>query len=351
MKMKNRHDVLLARIPPLLSQMLGLDHGELDASLEDDSGADIVARGDGRIFVIEFKGSSGAATVAAAASQAGELAHRVSRTAIPLVAVPFMGSAGRSACERADVGWLDLSGNARIIARGLRIIIDGQPNKYRRPGRPSNVFAPKSARIARWLLAHPGKSFSQRDIARATLMDEGFVSRIVSRLVSEGYIERDESSAVSVKDATLLLDAWRDAYRFSHHTFFRGTVAARSGEALLMMVAKAIQQHQLRYATTGLSAAWLMTHFAAFRTASIYLEAEPTDDFKADLGFREDDRGANLWLIVPDDEGVLQSGKVIEGISCVHPVQAYLDLAGHPERSAEAAEHLRAAVIDGRRDA
>ena len=42
-----------------------------------------------------------------------------------------------------------------------------------------------------------------------------------------------------------------------------------------------------------------------------------------------------------DDEGVFQGAKAIEGISCVSPVQAYLDLHAMPERAEEAAEHLR----------
>ena len=48
------------------------------------------------------------------------------------------------------------------------------------------MFAPRSARVARWLLMHAAEPFTQRQIARATDMTEGFVSRIVSRLDHEG---------------------------------------------------------------------------------------------------------------------------------------------------------------------
>ncbi|MCX6924806.1 MAG: type IV toxin-antitoxin system AbiEi family antitoxin [Verrucomicrobia bacterium] len=34
-----------------------------------------------------------------------------------------------------------------------------------------------------------------------------------------------------------------------------------------------------------------------------------------------------------------------EGISCVHPVQVYLDLKNHPERSTEAAQALRQNIL------
>jgi hypothetical protein len=34
-----------------------------------------------------------------------------------------MGEVGRNACEEAGVGWLDLTGNAHIIAPGIRVIV------------------------------------------------------------------------------------------------------------------------------------------------------------------------------------------------------------------------------------
>ena len=58
------------------------------------------------------------------------------------------------------------------------------------PGRPARIFAPKSARVVRWLLMHPSESFSQRELARATDMTEGFVSRIVGRLEADSHLVR-----------------------------------------------------------------------------------------------------------------------------------------------------------------
>lgn len=52
------------------------------------------------------------------------------------------------------------------------------------------------------------------------------------------------------------------------------------------------------------------------------------------------DRGANVWLVVPKDVGVFHGQRKVEDIQCVHPVQVYLDLKGHPERATEAADEL-----------
>jgi len=64
-----------------------------------------------------------------------------------------------------------------------------------------------------------------------------------------------------------------------------------------------------------------------------------------------DERGANTWLVVPNDEGFFHGSEVREGIRCVHPVQVYLDLKAHPERSAEAASRLRQEYLKWRQDA
>jgi hypothetical protein len=46
-----------------------------------------------------------------------------------------------------------------------------------------------------------------------------------------------------------------------------------------------------------------MTHFAAFRVATFFVTEAPSAELKAKLGFREEARGANPWLVVPNDAG------------------------------------------------
>jgi hypothetical protein len=95
------------------------------------------------------------------------------------------------------------------------------------------------------------------------------------------------------------------------------------------------------HAATGLSGAWLYCKFAAFRIVSFYIIEQLSGNLLKSLGFREEERGSNVWFVVPKDEGVFQGSKKVEGIPCAHPVQVYLDLFGHPERAMEAANDLR----------
>ena len=91
---------------------------------------------------------------------------------------------------------------------------------------------------------------------------------------------------------------------------------------------------------TGLAAAWFYTRHASFRLASVYLASPAGRDVLDAIGTYEDERGANTWLLMPNDAGVFWESRIIDGVPCVHPLQAYLDLKAHPERAAEAAQEL-----------
>ncbi|MBM4118473.1 hypothetical protein FJ251_12205 [bacterium] len=344
MEPKAERGRMAVKVPEVLAGLLGVGLCDLEVRADDASGADLLVAA-GPTFVVVAIKSTAAAPIAAAAKKVKACAARIRRRSVPLVAVPFMGEVGRKACEEAGVAWLDLSGNAHIVGPGLRVIVEGKPNRFKTAGRPRSVFAPKSSRIVRWLLIHAGESLTQREIARATGLDEGMTSRLVARLAAEDYLIRDERGAVRAKDPALLLDSWREAYQFSKHTVLQGHIAARSGDALLRFVADALTQQKIEHAATGLAAAWALTRFAAFRIATVYLPADPSSELLDRLGFREDARGANLWLVVPNDEGVFQGAAEKDGIRCVHPAQVYVDLKGHAERAAEAADRLRTELL------
>lgn len=340
---------LVAEAPAVLASLLDVPQQAM--TIRAGTAAELLVSAAGHSFVVQAVAASSAGALAAYASRmAAAAARRQHRKAVPLLVVPFMGEAGRKVCEAESISWFDLSGNAHIVAPGIRIIVAGQPNRFRGPGRPASIFAPKSARVVRWLLENQDRALTQREIARATDMTDGFVSRIVSRLQDESYIVRQPTGALRVKDPAILLDAWRDEYRFDKHALLQGHVAARSGDALARFVGDTLAQDAVEHAATGLAAAWQMTHFAAFRIATFFIADLPSKGLREKLSFREDARGANLWLVLPNDAGVFHGAAPRNGLRCVHPVQAYVDLKAHPERATEAAERLRSELLNWRHD-
>ena len=77
----------------------------------------------------------------------------------------------------------------------------------------------------------------------------------VSSLDSEkdGYVSRENGSAIRAKDLSLLLDSWRESYQFSKHMIHRGHVPARSGDMLLKFLHKELVSRKVEYAATGRS--------------------------------------------------------------------------------------------------
>lgn len=362
-------ELVVARAAEVLSDVLGVPAATAPAARGIGRETGRVLNAAGHRFVVDALGGGVAAggPVAFKLPQIAAKAARVGKGAQPLLVVPYMSEQGRRVCEAAGASWIDLSGNARITAPGLRVLIEGRPNRFKARGRPADVFAPKSARVVRFLLMNPGKACSQREIARAVSLSEGFVSRIVARLEEAGYVTRSRVRAepalasaaskvadrrrtsraeIRVRDPSRLLDDWREAYRFDRHSVVEGHVGARSGDALAGFVGDVLMSEKIEHAATGLAAAWRMTRFAAFRTAVFFVMEPPAPYLLERLEFRETDGGGNLRLAVPNDAGVLQGATTREGLLCVHPVQAYLDLKAQSERAAEAAARLREDLID-----
>jgi hypothetical protein len=328
------------QILPLLTKFTGKPARKV-TSRRPASPFDLVIQAGDHKFFVDAKRLGTVAAVAPMLEQNKQRLSRQSKHDVPLLVVPFMGETGIRLCEEAGVSWLDLSGNARISAKGLYVYVDGRPNQFLRPGRPASVFAPKSSRVARKLLMAPEQRFTQRELAEATSLDEGFISKIVGNLEASALVIRDGDGRVHVRDPKVLLDAWHEAYDFSKHHVLPGHIPARSGDALLYQIADQLTKSKVAHAVTGLAGAWLHTRFAAFRVVTVYVAHRTDPEVLAGLGFHAGSKGENVWLVHPNDEGVLTGADEHEGVRCVHPVQVYLDLKGHSERAREAAQELR----------
>lgn len=336
-----KHSAPIDEICNLLTEYTGaplriVGEGELGAT----GRWDAVLEGPTVTFLVEYKSTAGVEAVGAALREIEKAAPRKSRW-VPLLVVPFMGEVGKEMCQHAGVAWLDLSGNARITMPRLRIAIEGKPNVHVSRGRPSDPFAPKASRITRILLLHPGVAWSQSDLVRKAEMDKGFVSRMIQRLEHAGLLERDAQGLIHVRSPGELLGAWRAAYDFSRHEIIRAVVAARSGPDLVQRVTEKLHESGIHYAATGLASAWAYAPFASYRTATVYVDQRLNAETMKTLGARESSTGANLWLVVPNDDGVFTGSNVLDTLVCVSPLQTYLDLKGQPERAEEAAEELR----------
>lgn len=297
-------------------------------------------------FVVTCRRASDAASIVGAIRRALDGGSR-SRGTRPLLCVLHMGPAGRKLCAEAGLGWFDLSGNADLRGTGLRIRIDGQRNRFPRPGRRSGFFAPKASRIARWLLIEHPTSLTFRDLVERSRLGKGYVSRVVAQMVASGLVSEVVANTYRVLDPEYLLEAWRDSYELEAHARLVGVVPPAEGPTNLRRIATVLAASGVRTVATGLAGAWLLRRHAEFRLTTLYVNRFPSADALAQLSFREEPRGANVWIVVPNDPGVFDGASEFDGIPCAHPVQVLLDLAGHPERASDAESDLRSSLRSG----
>jgi hypothetical protein len=297
----------------------------------------------GHRWAIEIKASSRPGQI----EQAAEQLKAFGKDAIGVLVVPYMSRGRAEAADKAGVNWMDLSGNAHIRAENLHVWVEGRPNELRPRGRPSSPFAPRSARVARVLLLDPDRWWRQKDLATATGLDDGNVSRIVRRLEGEQLLARRKRE-LRPRDPNLLLDAWAQDYRFDGHDILSGHISGGGIEGARALGGM-LRDQDIAHAFTGLAAAWALDKFARFRLITVYVDGDPRDVAES-IALRETDRGANVQLVGPNDLGVLDGARKPEKLRCVSPVQTYLDLLHLPERAKEAAEHLRSRHLRWSRD-
>ncbi len=331
----------VARLPDLLGDWLGEPVLEVLVNTKRDGvEIDVIARTTTRAAVIEVKATDDIAAL----DRALEHMRRIRREPgeIPVLVVPYMGPRARAWARDRQVSWVDLSGNADIRSPNLRVLVAGKPNRYAHSGRPANPFAPKYARVTRVLLSQAESWWRQRDLCAETSLSDATVSRAVGHLRGADLLETNSEGAVRARAPSVLLDAWAQRYSFADHRVHKFQTVDRTGNAALQSLAKKLAATRTTWAATGLAAAYMYTRFSDFRLTTLYVEELPREPEA--LGLHPVERGENVWLVLPRDDGVFYK-KVDQGAWCVHPVQVYLDLLTQPERAAEAAARLRADLL------
>ena len=146
-----------------------------------------------------------------------------------------------------------------------------------------------------------------------------------------------------ISEPGALLDAWRDAYeqddgrRISFYTTLHGSSFEEAARGILHAGpgnGKAV--------FASFSAAHWIAPYGRTGTQYFYADDSGLEQLKAGLKLSSADKGENVVVTVPKDDGVfLDTVEPASGAVCTSPIQTYLDLTAAGERGQEAAEHLR----------
>jgi len=264
--------------------------------------------------------------------------------AIPVVVAPYLSPRARDVCREEGVGYLDFMGNAFIVSESIFIEreVPGQPEAERRALR--SLYKPKSARILRCLLKAPERSWRTAELADAARVSTGLVSNVASALRDRAWAEQTDEG-LSLTDPNALLDSWAESYEPPRGEEFRRYTTLH-GSALAERLRGAAQGDG-RIALASFSAAQWRAAYVRHPTTYFYADEAGLAELDDLLDAKPAPRGANVVVVVPEEDGVLDDAvRVAEGVMVTSPVQTYLDLLQSGDRGGEGAEELRRRLLD-----
>lgn len=346
-ELESRVQALIAR----LCEDLSLRYRFRSAARHNRASPDLIVElgGSGKqrlILAVELKASAHSAAIAQVAEQARQAAAALD--AIPVVAVPRLGSRMAGRLRQQGIGYLDLHGKAFIRAPGLLVDRQSGDPDMSDNWAPSSAsfgspFADRSSLVLRHLLdnalAYPGV----RDLASHLHLSPGLVSRVLTRLKAEGYVQEDAKGGGRLLSVDLLLQDWVDFYkrRARRQRERRLYMHARDAEAIMNLLAESASSNALpKWALSFHAGASLVAPFARFSEVHVLLGGpvweESVRAFRDRFALEPAVEEANIILVEPYYREAWSYGvREIRALPVVSDIQLYLDLNVHPVRGRE----------------
>ncbi|HLH64747.1 MAG TPA: type IV toxin-antitoxin system AbiEi family antitoxin [Solirubrobacteraceae bacterium] len=250
-----------------------------------------------------------------------------------LVVAPWLSPRTRDLLAAEGINFLDLTGNALVRLESPALFIQSQGadrDPSPTPRGKARVRGPKAARLIRTLIdVRP--PYGVRDLAEATGLAPGYISRLLYALDDDALLERSKRGQVESVDIAALLRRWAESYELFRSNDAQPYLAARGAEDAL---GRLPELPTLRTAVSGSFAAVRLSPVAAPALLTVYCE-----DAKAladALDLIPADRGANVVLLRPFDPIVWERTDEEGGVRYVAPSQAAVDcLTGNGRMPAE----------------
>ncbi len=269
--------------------------------------------------------------------------------AVAAVGLPGIGPGLKRFLRDLGVGYVSADG--QIYIKGPGILIDRERPASQRKfawDQRSNPFADKSSLLLRYLFSQPAVSLGVLGLSAELGISPGLVSRLVSRLRSDGYVV-EQGGVMKLADRDVLLDDWQHFYRHraKRQREQRFYLHARDSAAVMQQLAAVAAEHDLpRWGLSFQAGASLVAPYAFFSEVHVLVDPISWDEavaaFGRRFGLEAVQREANVVVVQPYYKHSWHYGlREIEGLPVVSNLQLYLDLSVYPRRGAEQALRIR----------
>jgi hypothetical protein len=257
-----------------------------------------------------------------------------------VILAPFISDESAAICEKFGVGYVDLSGNARLSFGQVYIETRAAENAFKRKKEARSLFTPRAQRVLRILLQGPIHPWKGTALARDAQVSLGWVSAVRQQLLAHEWA-REEGGGLLITKPDKILDEWIRSDHWKDRTEIRQySLIHTEPREIATRLQTSLQQS--RYAFTQWFAGWLRHPYTVPPIVTAFVEEWPDERIlERNLQARRVSQGGRLWLAKPRDVGVFNPNQKVDGFTLVSDVQIYLDLAKAAQRGEEQAAELR----------
>ncbi len=262
-----------------------------------------------------------------------------------LLVSDFLSPRTRELLAEENISYLDLTGNLRLVMQMPPIFVETSGAERRSRAatskRSAGLGGAKVGRVVRFL-AEYDPPYGVSDIEQGTGISRGYVSRVLERLADEALIQREPRGPVEEVDWPAMLRLrGRSVDLFAANTA-RSYVASSGARSAFESLAGSSVAGDV--VITGSFAAVRKAPVAAPALLTLYLRPDGRvpyfDDVQAALGLLPADEGADVVLLWPSNERVVEATWQAEGISFVNLPQLVVDCLGGTGRMPAEGEAL-----------
>jgi hypothetical protein len=272
-------------------------------------------------LAVEARSSFGPKDVDRLLGSAGRRLREFNPNLAILVVAPWLSRRTQELLAGGDFNYLDLTGNALLKLDNPAVYVDSQgadKDPWSRPRGKARLRGPKAGRLVRYL-ADVSPPYGVTDVAAATGLAPGYVSRLLATLDEEALITRAARGRVVSSEIESLIQRWSETYDVFETNEVRTFIAPAGAADGLRRLGSAPGP----IAVTG--------SFAAVRVAPIAAPAllcaytDNADAVAGGLDLVPASEGANVALLRPFDPVVWERTVESEGILFVAPSQLAVD--------------------------
>lgn len=248
-----------------------------------------------------------------------------------LVVAPWLSDRTRERLRAERINYLDLTGNAFLRLDNPTVFIETQgsrkdPSPLERG--KARLQGPKAGRLVRTLI-DVRAPYGVRDLAAASDLTPGYVSRLLDTLDDEALVQRSAKRAVESVDVPGLLRRWAESYDIFRSNATTMCLAPAGGNPTIKRLATAG-----RTAVTGSFAAVRLAPVAGPALLTVYCD-DPAA-LADTLELIPADQGANVAILRPFDPVAWERTSTVDGVTYAAPSQVAIDcLTGNGRMPAE----------------